>query len=199
MAVFEIAYKITKSNEGGYTNKPTSKDRGGETYKGIARVFHPTWIGWKIVDAYKKKMGGKIPENHVIPDPALDKLVVEFYRKNFWDVIQGDKIAHQQIANLIFDFGVNGNHTTVISFVEHIINGLGFKVLVDGKIDPEVLKYLNGLNKTEIYQRLKTRIKAYYEKLAKDNPKQYAWALSGWLNRLKKFPDTILDDIKKKD
>lgn len=196
MAKFEIAYKITKANEGGYNNDPT--DTGGETYKGIARKYHPSWQGWKIVDEYKKSLGGKLARNTIIPNPLLDMMVTDFYKAKFWKPIEGDKINNQQMANLIFDFGVNGNHTTVISFVERIVNGLGFKMQVDGKIDPTVLSWLNSEKKEEIYKRLKERIKNYYQQLSSKDPEKYGNKLQGWLNRLKRFPETI-DDFKKKD
>ncbi|HEX8546140.1 MAG TPA: glycosyl hydrolase 108 family protein [Cytophagaceae bacterium] len=195
MASFEEAYKITKGNEGGYVFDP--RDSGGETYKGIARKYHPLWPGWKLVDNHKKLLGGKIARGYVIPDTALNNLVTAFYKTNFWKLLDGDNIKNQQIANLIFDFGVNGNTTTVITFVEKIIQGLGFSIRVDGKIDPVTLKYLNEQNPHEVYSRLKARIKEYYEGLATKNPAKYGWALESWRNRLARFPD-VLEDIKKK-
>ncbi|MBC7912857.1 MAG: hypothetical protein H7Y07_01930, partial [Pyrinomonadaceae bacterium] len=51
MANFDLAYKITMHNEGGYANDP--QDNGGETWKGVARNFCPKWAGWVIVDRIK--------------------------------------------------------------------------------------------------------------------------------------------------
>ena len=51
MADFRTAYYLTMGHEGGYNNDPD--DVGGETYKGIARNYHASWEGWKIVDMYK--------------------------------------------------------------------------------------------------------------------------------------------------
>ncbi|MFM7564688.1 MAG: glycosyl hydrolase 108 family protein, partial [Planctomycetota bacterium] len=39
MADFAIAFDETMINEGGYVDDPD--DRGGETYRGVARRFHP--------------------------------------------------------------------------------------------------------------------------------------------------------------
>jgi lysozyme family protein len=55
MAHFKTAYALTMGHEGIYSNNP--KDRGGETYKGIARKFHPSWEGWKAIDRMKNKPG----------------------------------------------------------------------------------------------------------------------------------------------
>ena len=41
MAEFSEAFTQTAAHEGGYSNDPL--DRGGETYRGIARVHHPDW------------------------------------------------------------------------------------------------------------------------------------------------------------
>ena len=51
MADFKTAYDRTSKFEGGYSNDEA--DRGGETFAGIARVYHENWLGWKIIDQYK--------------------------------------------------------------------------------------------------------------------------------------------------
>ncbi len=55
MADFDIAYRLTMKHEGGYANNKA--DRGGETYRGIARKFWSGWIGWPLVDDAKKQPG----------------------------------------------------------------------------------------------------------------------------------------------
>lgn len=76
MANFEIAYNLTAAAEGGYSNNPN--DRGGETWRGIARKRHPMWIGWAIVDSIRpKSCFPKCLGAHV----ELDKAVREFYKK----------------------------------------------------------------------------------------------------------------------
>lgn len=54
MADFNKAHLEVMGNEGGYANNPA--DSGGETYKGIARKFHPAWPGWKMVDDLKRSL-----------------------------------------------------------------------------------------------------------------------------------------------
>ena len=56
MANFQQAFQHTAAAEGGYSNNP--KDKGGETYRGIARKYWPDWAGWIIVDEYKRNMPG---------------------------------------------------------------------------------------------------------------------------------------------
>ena len=54
MADFNKAYKATMGHEGGYVDDPA--DKGGETYKGIARRYNPGWGGWKQIDPLFKIM-----------------------------------------------------------------------------------------------------------------------------------------------
>jgi lysozyme family protein len=53
VAIFRISYDLTNQIEGGYVNDPD--DKGGETYRGIARKKHPSWRGWYKVDDVKKQ------------------------------------------------------------------------------------------------------------------------------------------------
>lgn len=132
MAKFEIAYKKTGGFEGGWNH--VAGDRGGETYKGIARKFHPKWEGWKIVDSKKPLKHGAI-----IKDEKLEKLVSDFYKKEFWDVVAGDKIEDQNIANTLYDFGVNAGYGRSIMNIQTVLN-MG----ATGKITPELLKRINN-------------------------------------------------------
>ena len=94
MAQFEPAFEKMIQNEGGYVLHNVEGDRGGMTYAGIARNMHPKWEGWALIDRGEK-------------DGELTALVRKFYRVNFWNVIKGDEIQSQDIAECIFDFGVN--------------------------------------------------------------------------------------------
>lgn len=86
----------------GYVNDPD--DSGGETVAGIARNFWPKWLGWEQVDAAKK--AANFPKN-LVGDQGLFEMIVDFYDKNFWDKIGGDKITNEEIAELIADSAVN--------------------------------------------------------------------------------------------
>ena len=132
MAVHIIAYKKTGGWEGGWNN--IKGDRGGETYKGIARNFHPTWPGWKIVDSNKPLKNGAI-----IKDENLERLVLDFYKKEFWDVIGGDKIEDQNTANTLYDFGVNAGYGRSISNIQTVLG-----MAATGKISAELLNRINN-------------------------------------------------------
>lgn len=138
MANFIIAYKKTGGWEGGWNH--VANDRGGETYKGIARNFWPKWSGWKVIDAYKKTR--KLKNGDFIKDPALDKLVLDFYKKEFWDVVGGDQIEDQNTANTLYDFGVNAGYGRSIQNIQTI-----FGMTANGKISADLIMRINNPEK----------------------------------------------------
>lgn len=113
MANFDEAYQRTLKFEGGWVND--DNDSGKETYKGISRVYEKNWEGWNIVDAYKKKPN--FPKN-LEADKKLQELVKSCYRKNYWNVIWGDKIRNQKVANDLYDTAVNMGVGTSIKLSE---------------------------------------------------------------------------------
>lgn len=108
MADFKIYYPELAKHEGGYANDPD--DNGGETYKGIARKIHPTWLGWLRVDIHVKALGGrlKVKNNTKFIDPVLDKMVYDFFYLNYWVKPSFDTIKNQSLAELLADWKING-------------------------------------------------------------------------------------------
>jgi lysozyme family protein len=115
MADFRQALKKILENEGGYIHHPA--DRGGETYKGIARTFHPQWIGWQIIDNLKKEkklintIGNKelclLITKLLEDNEQLQKYVELLYRSFYWNRLQLDEEQSQLIAEKLFDIAVN--------------------------------------------------------------------------------------------
>lgn len=132
MADFKIAYKKTGGFEGGWNH--VAGDRGLETYKGIARNFHPRWAGWKIIDSKKP-----LKHNQIIKDQMLDDLVFMFYKTEFWDVLGADKIEDQTIANTLYDFGVNAGYGRSIKNMQQTL-----KIPITGKINKELIHAINN-------------------------------------------------------
>lgn len=110
MASFAHSYAIVRKSEGGYVSAATAasiNDKGGETYKGVARNFNPNWAGWSIIDEYKRNYG--IPKyNSVIKNSTLDNLVTDLFKKSYWNIFSLDKLNNQSLADFIFDYSING-------------------------------------------------------------------------------------------
>jgi lysozyme family protein len=199
MAEFKIAEKITGRNEGGYANNPS--DRGGETYAGIARNFWPNWKGWEFIDKYKNQYPGQSAEikskftlagwinasARVATEPVND-LISQFYKQNFWNVNQLDFIDDQQLANSVYDFGVNSGTGTAAKRLQDAYNDIrpdGTPALVnDGDIGKKSLAAINSTPPEAIYKRYNQLRGDYYHSLATGSQKQF---LASWLSRLKPY------------
>lgn len=118
-ADFRTAFNRTMRFEGGYAN--IAGDRGGETYKGVARNFHPQWAGWSMVDAARTRPN--FPKSLDL-DQQLQTLVSEFYKIEFWDRISGDTIPSQPVANELFDCAVNMGVPAALRILQKSLNRL---------------------------------------------------------------------------
>lgn len=160
---FRKAFDKMMLNEGGYVLHTVEGDRGGMTYAGIARRFHPDWEGWKIIDA-----GGT-------PDANM---VSKFYLVKFWQPMKGDILVHQEVAEVIFDFYVNAGEPALK--LAQIVVG----AVPDGVFGPKTLAALNSVNPQEFkLQYTLAKIARYAEICNKDKTRTQSKFLLGWINR----------------
>jgi lysozyme family protein len=185
MANFEQAYPIVSSNEGGYINDP--EDKGGETYYGISRNNWPNWAGWIVIDKVKEER--IIKDNEIIKDCVLVKLVSDFFKKEFWDVNSLGNFLSQQIANELFDTGVNMGVEVAARLLQEALNLLNKNkrnypdILVDGDIGPITLRLTNEhRNPSALLKTLNGLQFVRYVKICERDPTQEKF-FYGWLNR----------------
>lgn len=162
MAEFLPAFERMIVNEGGYVLHTVKDDRGGMTYAGIARAFHPNWPGWRVIDQ------GETP-------PA--DLVRQFYRSNFWHPLQLDDVAQQEVASNIFDFGVNAGISTAAKLAQLVAG-----TTPDGKIGRKTIEALNAIDPDLFVARYALAKIARYRDIVAKNRTQQRF-LIGWLNR----------------
>ena len=178
MAKFNLALIKVLSHEGGYANDPD--DLGGETYKGIARNSHGTWLGWTLIDRFKSKPD--FPRS-LDTNPQLQSLVELFYFDNFWTPLNAEKIQNQTSADSVFDFAVNSGLATSVRLVQSIV---GTKR--DGIIGEQTLNKINSID-FGYFQAVFTVSKIdHYMAIIKKRPlnKKY---LYGWIIRALSFND----------
>jgi lysozyme family protein len=84
------------NGKAGYVNDP--RDNGGETVAGITRKNYPNSKVWAIVDEMKKKTN--FPKNLASRTDLYD-IISLFYKAEFWNKIQADNIADQDIADML--------------------------------------------------------------------------------------------------
>jgi lysozyme family protein len=171
MADFTRAFQLVIANEGGYGNDPD--DPGGETYKGVARKIFSKWDGWTTIDILKKQ--ADFPAN-LDKDADLQQAVSDFYQVNFWDKINGDQITNQDVANSIFDFGVNAGIATSSSLAQMVVG-----VETDGVIGNESIAKINAFNTEHFLAAFTVAKIARYVNIVKKRPTSrkyfYGWVL----------------------
>ncbi len=184
---FSIAFNKSQVNEGILSNNP--KDKGGFTYKGISRIKHPAWPGWKIIDTFVET--GHAP-SLLNKNSNLQILVTQFYRAEYWSKIKGDLLPSQLISNEVFDSSVNMGVTIGSKFLQRTINLLNRNarlypdISADGIIGPQTLSALNQcirLNSEKLVYNLLNFYQAsrYIQLMERDRTQE---DFIGWFNRI---------------
>lgn len=164
MTAFDAAFERMIMNEGGYRLTNVANDRGGQTYAGIARNFHPNWAGWRYIDA------------NDLGNLDLSRLVREFYKEQFWDKVSGDAIERPAIAETIFDFAVNAGVSTAVKLAQIVV-----EAMPDGRIGPATLAKLNAMDDTFVLRYALAKVARYAQICNKDRTQSKF--LLGWINR----------------
>ena len=177
--------KRTLKYEGIYSN--TKYDKGGETFRGIARNYFPNWEGWKFID----EANGDISKIYELDkNPKIQELVVKFYNENFYNKIKGEileEIISPEFAWYVFDTAVNTGFKTALKILQNSINKTtGSNLLVDGIIGNKTLNALKEIktdkDKERLYCNYKSYRVLYYTNITVKNPK-YLKFIKGWIKR----------------
>lgn len=161
MAEFAPAFDAMILNEGGFVLHDVPGDKGGQTYAGIARNRWPDWAGWKGIDR------GETPPTQLVRD---------FYKRNFWDVVQGDELP-QAVARTLFDFAVNAGVGTAIKLAQ-----LTLGLAADGALGPKTVEALKTVDSEMFKARYALAKLARYEAIVTRDASQRQFLL-GWLRR----------------
>ncbi|MGB5450951.1 MAG: glycosyl hydrolase 108 family protein [Sedimenticolaceae bacterium] len=188
MAEFSDAFELTSAHEGGYVND--SVDRGGETYRGIARVHHPQWPGWKRIDAQRGKSG--FPKG-LDADRTLQADVKALYKESYWDRFKGDELPDQAVANELYDTSVNMGVRRAVRFLQSSLNLLNRNqhdyedLIVDGWFGAKSLQTLNIFLKKDrksdaLVKMMNIQQGARYVEIMAGDSSQERFA-RGWIKR----------------
>lgn len=182
MANFDIAFEKTLNAEGGYLLHTVKGDKGGMTFAGISRVHWPDWTGWQLID------GGEVSGSRI------EAMVRVFFKIHFWDVIKGDRIGFQSVADTIYDFAVNSDIEPAVKRVQIVVGAT-----VDGDFGPKTFAKLNAYVVNEMAEELfcakynLLRLFRFKDICVAD--KRKCWDkvtsnlrfLCGWINRVEKI------------
>lgn len=188
MASFEPALARTLAHEGGYVRDPV--DRGGETYRGVARRYNPGWPGWARIDAARRGRG--FPAS-LDADGALQAEVATFYKSHCWDKFQGDALPDQGVAEELFDTAVNLGVARAVEFLQRALNVLNRDatlyddLVVDGGFGPKSLAALRAYLKKDspalLLKVLNVLQGMHYVTVMSQSPQQEKFA-RGWFSRV---------------
>lgn len=202
MANFTSAWNITKKHEGGYAN--VKGDKGGETYRGISRVFNPKWPGWPEIDKIKKS--SVIRQNSIFP--ILDQRAAPYYELMYWRPILAALINNQDAANILFDQSVIGGANRTNNILKHLLNrryGASYKL--NGLPELKAIEQLNQIKPGEAIEALNYYRRAFfnfsagrlsplhplysfykqYNKASESAKKANSKFLAGWIKRVDSY------------
>ncbi|XRX80741.1 type VI secretion system tip protein TssI/VgrG [Franconibacter pulveris 1160] len=167
-------------NEGGFVNDPN--DSGGATNKGIA------WNTWQ-----------KYAKEDLGVEPTLDNLknitteqAETIYRKRYWDPSGFNNLRDPKLALMSYDWTITSGGAG--KQIQKLLNNeFGQQLVTDGKIGPKTIEAMNSVSDSaKLTSRIADIRKAYYEDLVVSNPKN-AKFLTGWLNRVDRCSQVVLE------
>jgi lysozyme family protein len=164
---FEIALQFVLEHEGELANHPY--DRGGLTYRGIARNAWPKWEGWKYIDKGET--------------PPLE-LVRKFYYENFWLPLKCDSLP-PPIAIFLFDSAVGSGHVLPTRWLQRAIGAKD-----DGIVGNETIQKAQQARPQAVVDSMLRRRILLYANIVRNDGRQNVF-LAGWLRRTMKLTDLI--------
>ena len=169
MADFKPAFAFVLQHEDSTRSGKVTVDAGGRTRFGIAEKFHPD-----------------LPEEF-FTGPAEDALAEaeKIEEREYWDAMRLGEVENQNVANKLFDMGVNMGVRQAAFYAQRAANALvavDVRLAEDSVIGPRTLAAINAGDPIVYYQLLCQFSAAFYRHVAAVNPAQ-AVNLAGWMKR----------------
>lgn len=159
MSSFRTSIEKTLALEGGPSN--LANDPGGETRYGIAKHSHPD------VDI----------------DALTREQAIEIYRREYWNPLY-DRIIDQEVADEIFDFGVNVGVVPSVRIAQVAIRYLTVgPLVVDGVFGEGTLRALDSLSAGVFLREFRAREAYHYAGICINRPDSRDFLL-GWFRRV---------------
>lgn len=187
---------FTSSAEGAFAN--VVGDKGGITFKGIARTYNARWDGWRIIDKALEQYPelktpyNKAPEsikklNEILnASDELSYLVIDFYFENYFKKVGADKIGGK-LAVILFDISVlMGCHRAVKTLQKVANRYFGCNLVVDGIIGSGTISKVKELIQTKGEDIFVSNMLLEYGDNVTEASKLEGNAkfLQGWMNRI---------------
>lgn len=176
MAAFDLAMEIVLRHEGGFVNN--ASDAGGATNWGISTP---------VYSAYIKRTA-------TVSDIAnMTKLAaLRVYQINYWNVIRGNDIKDQTVANAFMDMAVLRGVTAATKSLQTV---LGLKA--DGVIGPVSLAAINASDPNLLVASFMCECIRVFVGLVQAKPAQLQF-LSIWVSRAIEFNLLAVNSLSRK-
>ncbi len=116
------------------------------------------------------------------PQNQRAQLVYDFYQKNFWNPMKIGGFSSQDIANRVFDEGVNASSSTSIHLFQRAVIVCGISLVEDGVNGPKTMEAANSIDEEKLLAAFRTQRLRYYKKIV-DNNTQDEKYFAGWEKR----------------
>jgi lysozyme family protein len=165
----------------GTTFVKTAFDRGGATKLGITFKAFLTFCSLpKVPISCDKNNDSRLTAADVFYLTPSD--VLPIYKGYYWDVVKGDEIENQAIAEFLADFVVNsGGCKANIQALQRIIG-----TRQDGRFGVNTVAKINGQNPKTLFTKLYRFRLNFYRAIVRNNPTQKRF-LKGWKSRILKL------------
>lgn len=175
MADFNRFLPILLQHEGGFVHHPA--DPGGATNKGITLATFTHCA---------RQLLGIAPTLDALR-ALTDAQAATIYKTLYWDVVKGDDIPAQPLANIVCDFQVNAG-SRAARLLQSVLNELGAvpRITEDSLIGKRTLAALASVDGHRVHALYKEKRAGYYRDLARRRP-PLARFLRGWLARNESF------------
>jgi type VI secretion system secreted protein VgrG len=163
--------------EGGFVNNPA--DSGGVTNFGIAYNYN------------KDKFSSPDDVKNMTQDQA-----VAFYKKYYWQPIQGDAITDQGVAQVLFNWACHHGVNGAIHDMQKVLNtSFGQKLQVDGVLGNLSLSAINSVAPQALIKAYVFFNQDYLKNMIAQDPSQQVFE-AGWDNRYKNLLTIALNASK---
>ena len=161
---FEIAMDIVLEHEGGYT-----EDHAGATKYGVTlRSLNVDIDG-----------DGDIDSDDIRAMTLAD--VMQFYKKEWWDKYNFDKINNNLIATKFFDLAINMGIKQATLIAQRALRACSCPVKEDGLLGNQTFKAINRTDESLIIA-IRSEAAGFYRGLLVQKP-EFEKFRNGWLNR----------------
>lgn len=193
-ADFKAAQEHVKKVEGGYTDDPDDNGNWTGGKIGLGELIGTNWgISAPTLATELKRVGGNPPTASTMKNLEYASAVA-IYKRNFWDRIKGDDIKNQWVAEIIYDAYVNQSGWTR-KMLEDTLQNTGKPTSVSVPLKKDTIDAINSVSPAQFFNEFKKQRKLRYEETSK-RPNQAKY-LKGWMNRLSKFDNQLLETVKK--